>query len=235
MQIDTDAPYITSSEMEIMARTLPLDGARVLELGCGRAWMTRRISEEFAPAAIIATEVDRIQHDKNLQIDDLPNVSFMYGGAEHIEQPDSSVDIAIMLKSLHHVPLELMDQALSEITRVLRPGGMAYISEPVYRGELNEIMRLFHDEQVVRRAAFEAVERAVTEGQLELVEQIFFNAPGHYRDFAHFENRMLNVTHTEHQIDTELYQQIQTAFQQHMGSDGAHFLKPSRVDLLQHP
>jgi ubiquinone/menaquinone biosynthesis C-methylase UbiE len=235
MQIDSDHPYITSTEIEIMARTLPFEGARVLELGCGRAWMTRRITEEFAPTAIIATEVDRIQHEKNLQIDDLPNVSFIYGGAEQIEQPDSSVDIAIMLKSLHHVPLELMDQALSEISRVLKPGGLAYISEPVYRGELNEIMRLFHDESEVRQAAFDAVERAVTSGQLELVEQIFFNAPGHYRDFTHFENRMLNVTHTEHQISDDLYQQIKNAFQQHVGSDGAHFMKPSRVDLLRRP
>jgi ubiquinone/menaquinone biosynthesis C-methylase UbiE len=235
MQIDSDDPYITSTELEIMARVLPFDGARVLELGCGRAWMTRRITEEFTPAATIATEVDRIQHEKNLQINDLPNVSFIYGGAEQIEQPDSSVDIAIMLKSLHHVPLDLMDQALGEISRVLKPGGLAYISEPVYRGELNEIMRLFHDEKEVRQAAFDAVKRAVTSGQLELVEQIFFNAPGHYRDFTHFENRMLNVTHTEHQISDDLYQQIKNAFQQHVGSDGAHFMKPSRVDLLRRP
>jgi hypothetical protein len=96
-------------------------------------------------------------------------------------------------------------------------------------------MRLFHDEKVVRQAAFDAVERAVTAGQLELVEQIFFNAPGHYRDFEHFENRMLNVTHTEHQISDDLYQQVKAAFQQHMGDDGAHFMKPSRVDLLRRP
>ena len=69
----------------------------------------------------------------------------------------------------------------------------------------------------------------------ELVEQIFFNSPGHYQDFAAFEDRMLNVTHTEHQIDDALYQRIKDAFMQHMGSDGAHFLKPSRVDLLRKP
>jgi ubiquinone/menaquinone biosynthesis C-methylase UbiE len=235
MQIDSNKPYITSTELEIMARSLSFNGARVLELGCGRAWMTRIISEKLAPAAIIATEVDRIQHAKNLQIDDLPNVSFVYGGAEHIEQPDSSVDIAIMLKSLHHVPIKLMDQALREIARTLKPGGMAYISEPVYRGELNKIMRLFHDEKVVRQAAFDAIERAVAAGHLELVQQIFFNTPGHYHDFEHFEQRMLNVTHTEHKIGDELYQLIKEAFQQHMGEDGAHFLKPSRVDLLRRP
>ena len=71
--------------------------------------------------------------------------------------------------------------------------------------------------------------------KFELVEQIFFKSPGHYRDFAEFEDRMLNVTHMEHQIDDALYQQIKDTFMQHMSDDGAHFLKPSRVDLLRKP
>jgi ubiquinone/menaquinone biosynthesis C-methylase UbiE len=233
MQIDNPDAYINATELEIMKRTLPLSGARVLELGCGRAWMTRRIVEEFSPAEIIATEVDRIQHEKNLLVDDLPSVTFVYGGAEEIAQPDNSMDVVLMLKSLHHVPMERMDRALEEIARVLKPGGLAYISEPVFRGALNEITRLYNDEELVRQAAFEAVHRTVTEGKLELREQLFFNAPGHYRDFAHFENRMLKVTHTEHRIDQALYKQIRTAFMQHMTGDGAHFLKPSRVDLLR--
>jgi ubiquinone/menaquinone biosynthesis C-methylase UbiE len=195
--------------------------------------MTRRITEEFSPAEIIATEVDRIQHEKNLLIDDLPTVTFVFGGAQAIHQPDASVDVVLMLKSLHHVPVELMGQALEEIARVLKPGGLAYISEPVFRGALNEITRLYNDEERVRQAAFEAVRRAVAEGRLELQEQLFFNAPGHYRDFEHFEKRMLKVTHTKHRIDQALYERIREAFMQHMTEDGAHFLKPSRVDLLR--
>ncbi len=224
-----------ATELEIISRTLPLAGSRVLELGCGRAWTTRQLAEQFSPEIIIATEVDQIQHEKNLLIDDLPGVTFVYGDAANIDQPDASIDIVIMLKSLHHVPLELMDQAMQEISRVLKPGGLAYISEPVYSGDLNEIMRLFHDEKLVRQAAFAAVTRVVDQGLLELKEQIFFDSPGHYRNFEHFEQRMLNVTHTQHQINAELYQQIRQAFQQHMTSDGVHFLKPSRVDLLRHP
>lgn len=235
MQIDRPEAYNTATELEIMSQVLPLADARILELGCGRAWMTRRIAEEFHPAAIIATEVDRIQHEKNLLIDDLPNVTFVYGGAEAIDLPDDSVDVVLMLKSLHHIPQELMDQALEEIARVAKPGGLVYISEPVYRGPFNDLMRLFHDEQAVRQAAFDAICRAVGSKRLELVEQIFFEAPGRYRDFTEFEERMLKVTHTRHQIDEPLYRQIREAFQQHMTTDGAYFLKPSRVDLLRRP
>ena len=235
MKIHDPQACVKATELEVMERTLPLSGSRILELGCGRAWMTRQLAEKFLPEIIIVTEVDRIQHEKNLLINDLPCVSFMYGSAETIEQPDASLDVVIMLKSLHHVPVELMDRALTEIARVLKPGGLAYISEPVYEGGLNNILRLFNDEKEVRQAAFNAVTRTVDRGALGLREQIFFNSPGHYRNFEHFEQRMINVTHSDHQIDDALHQQIKQAFMQHMSKDGAHFLKPSRVDLLCRP
>ena len=235
MKITNPNPYSKATELEIIQQTLPLSGARVLELGCGRAWMTRQLAEKFSPEQIIATEVDQIQHEKNLLIDDLPQVNFTYGNAADIEQADASIDIVIMLKSLHHVPLDLMDQAMGEIARVLKPSGLAYISEPVYEGDLNDILSLFNDEKQVREAAFAAVARAVDTEILNLQQQIFFNSPGHYRDFAHFEQRMLNVTHTEHQIDGVLYKKIKQTFMQYMTDDGAHFLKPSRVDLLRRP
>ena len=59
----------------------------------------------------------------------------------------------------------LLDTALDEIHRVLRPGGVAWFAEPVFAGDLNEIIRLFHDEQVVRQAAFDALVRASNGGQ----------------------------------------------------------------------
>ena len=232
MKIDSQDAYQTASELDIIERMLPMKDAHVLELGCGSAWMTRKIAERFHPRHITATEVDRIQHEKNMQLADLEGVTFIYGGAESIDLPDNSIDIVLMLKSLHHVPLEKMDQALQEIARVLKHGGLAYISEPVYRGEFNDILRLFHDEKVVRKAAFEALKNAVNNHLFTSVEQVFFNSPGHYKDFAEFEARMINVTHTAHRIDDKLYQEIQATFMQHMTDQGAHFMKPSRADLL---
>ena len=70
-----------------------------------------------------------------------------------------------MLKSLHHVPMALMDQALAELARVLRPCGWLYVSEPVYAGQLNELIRLFNDEGEVRAAAQAALDRAVASGR----------------------------------------------------------------------
>lgn len=233
MKIHDPGAYRRATELEIIAETLPLDGAQVLELGCGRAWMTRRLAEDFRATRVIATEVDRTQHEKNLKIDDLAGVEFREGGAEDIGLPDSSMDVIIMLKSFHHVPPGLMDRALLEIHRVLAPGGLAYISEPVYAGAFNDILKLFHDEKTVREAAFDALRRAVEGGLFELVAEIFFESPAHYADWAEFEDRMLKVTHTTHRIDDTLYRRVRQAFATHLGPHGADFRNPCRLDLLR--
>lgn len=233
MQIATDTIELTCPESEVYHRLLALDGRHILELGCGSAVITRDIATAGSDRRVTALEVDRIAHEKNLQIADLPNVTFRLAGAEAIPLADATVDVVFMFKSLHHVPVELMDQALREIQRVLKPGGYAYISEPVYAGAFNDILRLFHDEKAVREAAFAAVQRAVGGGLFALVEELFFHSPMQFADFADFENRILKVTHTEHRLDEALYREVRQRFGTHLGPDGARFLMPVRVDLLQ--
>jgi SAM-dependent methyltransferase len=223
------------NEAEAYSRLLPLEGARIIELGCGPAAHTRAIAERGRPAAILACEVDTIQHEKNLGITDLPTVTFTHAGAEAIPAADGSADIVMMFKSLHHVPLQVMDKAIQEIRRVLRPGGLAYISEPVYAGEFNEVLRMFHDEREVREAAFAAVRNAVEQGVLELVGQHFFNTPNNFDDFTDFERKVIGVTHTVHKLTPELRQRVRARFEEFMGPQGVHFVMPIRVDLLRRP
>jgi ubiquinone/menaquinone biosynthesis C-methylase UbiE len=160
-------------------------------------------------------------------------VEFRHGGAEAIPVADDSFDIVLMFKSLHHVPLQHMDQALSEIARVLKPGGLAWISEPVFAGELNEVFRLFHDEKAVREAAFAAICKAVATGGLSLKKQLFFNTRSHFESFDQFDQRMIKVTHTSHQLAPELYRQVKEKFESYATQDGATFRNPQRVDLLR--
>ncbi len=222
-------------ERDIYTELLPLPGARVLELGCGKAEHTRSIAESGQVESILALEVDAVQHAENLRQPAPPNVTFDAGGAEAIPAPDSSFDIVMMFKSLHHVPVALMDQALGEIHRVLKPGGLAYFSEPVYDGDFNAILRLFHDEKAVREAAFAALQRAVANGLLELAEERFFDVTNHFDDFAHFEQRILKVTHTQHALSPELHQEVRERFLTHMTPQGVDFRMPMRVDLLRRP
>lgn len=232
MRIADPAQKTLVNEVNLLLDTLPLSGARIVELGCGKAEKTRSLAATGLPQEIVALEVDARQHAKNLQIADLPGVRFAQGGAEAIPAADASVDIVLMFKSLHHVPLALMDQALAEIARVLRPGGLAWISEPVYGGNLNEVFRLFHDEKLVREAAFAAVCRAVERGPLRLRQQLFFDTRSHFDDFAAFDARMIQVTHSDHCLSPELYAAVREKFDSFMTPAGATFLNPQRVDLL---
>ena len=235
MKIADPAQDTLVNEVKLMLDTLPLGGARVLELGCGKAEKTRLLAESGRVKEIVALEVDDIQHRRNLEITDLPQVSFRHGGAEAIPAEDGSVDIVLMFKSLHHVPMPLMDQALGEIARVLKPSGLAWISEPVYAGELNEVFKVFHDEKIVREAAFAAICRAVERGPLVSERQSFFNTRSFFENFDQFDRRMIQVTHTNHQLEPALYAQVKAKFESYLGPEGATFFNPQRVDLLRKP
>ncbi len=223
------------SEMKVITRMLELEGAAILELGCGGAEKTRAIAERFEVASITAAEIDPVQHEKNLASGGPPGVSFRSYGAEDIPENDASFDIVMMFKSLHHVPVDSMDKALREISRVLVPGGCLYVSEPVFEGPFNEIMRLFHDEELVRREAFHAMVRAVEEGVFELVEEYFFRTVIRLESFEQYKAGILSVTHSRHELDDETLAEVERRFLQHETEQGFVFEIPNRVDLLRKP
>ncbi len=223
--------YESGEELTVMNRFLSFDGATVLELGCGSAWMLRTIAARYPDTRFIAAEVDEVQHAKNLR-EPRVNLEFRLEGAQAISEPDASVDIVLMLKSLHHVPSSMMGQAMNEIARVLKPGGVAYFSEPVYQGEFNALMSLIHDEKRVREQAFEAIRSLATRPEMSWDAQVFLNVPGTYASWEQFEDRFLKVTHTRLEIDEARYTRIREAFLAHLGEDGAHFLKPHRIDVV---
>ena len=225
----------TCPEAEIFNELLSLDGMHILELGCGGAELTRIIATEGRDRSVLALEVDEIQHALNLEITDLPNVTFELAGAEAIPAEDSTFDVVFMFKSLHHVPVDLMDRALAEIRRVLVPGGLAYISEPIFDGDFNEVLRLFHDESRVRAAAFEAIERAVDSGSFELAAETFFKTPRVFASFAEFEDLVIRVSHSCFELSDKLHSKVRSRFERHMTDDGVHFTPPIRVDLLRRP
>ena len=232
--VDWSQARIERDELNLLAELVPLAGLQVIELGCGSARLARDLLARHPDARVTGLEVDAIQHARNLAAP-AERLSFIAAGAEAIPLPEAQFDLALMLKSLHHVPLALMDQALREVHRVLRPGGHLYVSEPVYAGELNQITRLFNDEGQVRAAAQAALDRALAAGQWEPAAELRFEVPVQYADFADFERRMLDVTYAERQLDDALRQRVRALFEPHVGPGGAHFKRPMHVRLLRKP
>jgi SAM-dependent methyltransferase len=212
---------------------LDFKDARVIDLGCGAGAISRAIATAHKSASVLALEVDTVQLDANLAGPQLPNLEFAAGGAERIPAEDESVDIVLMMMSLHHVPIGDMGQAMREVRRVLHPGGHLYVAEPVFAGAFNAIIRLFHDEREARAAAFEALKEAVSSGGMALVTEKFFLTPLHVDDFADFEARFINTTHTQHRLNAGQRAAIEKQLRQHMTPKGADFQRPMRVDLLR--
>ena len=223
---------LVSNELDLLASLVDLpQHPHVIELGCGGAHLARKLLARFPLSDITALEVDARQHAKNL-LKPQERLHFVPAGAQAIPFEAAQFDLALMLKSLHHVPLELLDQALAEVHRVLRPQGLLYVSEPVFTGAFNEVIRLFHDEEKVRAAALRAVQAAVASGAWTQLTELHFETPVHFRDFADFEQRMIGVTFVNHQLSPATLATVRERFEKHMTADGAHFVRPMRVNLL---
>jgi ubiquinone/menaquinone biosynthesis C-methylase UbiE len=233
MKLRGEDPGEIRTEGEVCDELVPLARARVLELGCGKAEATRNLARAHPDATFTALETDTIQAALNLESAKLPNVRFGLGAAEAIPAEDAAFDAVLMFKSLHHVEERRLDQALGEIHRVLDRGGLAFFAEPVFDGDYNEVIRIFHDEERVRALAFAALQRAVDSGRYALRTERFFQRTVRFEGFAEFEKKVIGVTHTRHTLTDSQLARVRERFMRHATPSGVNFLQPMRVDVLQ--
>ena len=230
---DPDQLPICPDELDLLAELVPLQAQNTIELGCGSARLASALLERWPLCHVTGLEVDAVQHAKNLARPQ-PGLIFVAAGAQAVPFPDASFDLALMLKSLHHVPMESMDTALAEVARVLRPGGYFYVSEPIYGGALNALVRIYNDEGVVRPAAQAALNRALASGvHWEAVAERRFAQSVHFASFDDFAQRMMYPSFADHQIDDERLSRVRAAYAPHQGANGAAFTRPLHVRVLR--
>lgn len=100
-------------------------GKRLLEIGCGVG--TDLL--QFARGGAIVTGIDLSPHSieiakRRFEVYGLPG-EFAIGDAEQLSFPDESFDVVYSFGVLHHTPNT--ERAISEVRRVLKPGGEAII------------------------------------------------------------------------------------------------------------
>lgn len=230
---DPDQLPVCNDELSLLAELVPLQAQNTIELGCGSARLARALLERWPLCHVTGLEVDAVQHAKNLAHPQA-GLSFVAAGAQSVPFADASFDLALMLKSLHHVPLDSMDRALAEVARVLRPGGHLYVSEPIYGGALNALVKLYNDEGVVRPAAQAALDRALQAGvHWEAAGERRFAQTVHFASFDDFAQRMMYPSFADHRIDDGLLLQARAAYAPHQGADGAAFVRPLHVRVLR--
>ena len=99
------ATHLVIDELDLLHRLVHLDQHRkIIELGCGAADLARKLLARFPCCELAGLEVDERQHAKNL-LNPAPGLQFIQAGAQSIPFSAGMFDLALMLKSLHHVPL----------------------------------------------------------------------------------------------------------------------------------
>ena len=147
-----------ASHVEVVDRLLDVDGRRLVDVGSGDGGFARALAERGARVLAIEPDERRTPPDLPPAVGDL--VTFAAAGGEAIPLDDGEADGVFFNRSLHHVPPEFMDRALSEARRVLTPDdGFLYVVEPDMSGTWAQLLKPFHDETEVRRLAIEALDR----------------------------------------------------------------------------
>ena len=135
----------------LLATVGPVDGLRIIDIGCGEGQLTRALAALGAQV----TGYDPFIAETELTANGAGSFRLARAAADVIPEPDHEADLVLFVFSLHHVPAAKLDGALAEARRLLRPSGRLYVAEPLAQGPHQYIMELFHDETAVRKTAAE--------------------------------------------------------------------------------
>jgi ubiquinone/menaquinone biosynthesis C-methylase UbiE len=129
-----------------------LDGARILDVGCGRGVGVQILLEQFGAGHVYGLDVDPRQvhrAQRRFARTSEGRVVLAVGSVERLPFPDEYFDAVFDFGMLHHV---IDWQAgVSEIRRVLKPSGLFFFEE-VTRAALNRwIYRTFFDHPAENR------------------------------------------------------------------------------------
>ncbi|MBM3504399.1 MAG: class I SAM-dependent methyltransferase [Alphaproteobacteria bacterium] len=190
-------------DIDVFDRLVDWQGLDVVDVGCADGSLAAALAKRGA--RILGIEADPIQVEKNRRATPVANVSLIEGSAERIPRDADSVDGVVFSKSLHHVPAGLMDGALAEAARVVKPSkGFLLVLEPDIRGQFSQLVKPFHDETTVRRQALDAMARTA-DRLFDQIEEYWYTNTYAFPDFAAFEKRMAGSTYNaieQRRIDT---------------------------------
>ena len=110
-----------------VAGAVDLSGKDVVEVGSGRGGGPSYIARRLKPRSMLGIDLSDKAVDFCNQTYAVDGLSFRQGDAEHLPLPNASVDVVVNLESSHCYGS--MEQFLSEVHRVLRPGGYFLFSD----------------------------------------------------------------------------------------------------------
>lgn len=218
-------------DLEALQRIVEeVSGLSLIESGCAAGDTARRLAE--LGARVLAVEPDELQAEKNRAAPAASGVTFVEAGAQALPAEDASMDGVLFFRSLHHVPRELMDAALGEAARVLKPDGFLYVAEPGMEGSHFTMMRPFNDEFEVRTLAQQALERSARPHFEETTRYVYMQRPRH-ESFAAMVTKFSSLSYNP--IARELIEQdeVRKNFEAGKSGDGYVFEQPMLINFYR--
>ena len=176
---------------EVLREAVQLAGRRALDVGCGDGALVRLMTHAGAEATGLEISEDKLARARAAE--PAGGENYRAGRGEALPFGDGAFDLVVFFNSLHHVPTAAQAEALREAARVLAPGGLLYVLEPLADGPFFEVMRLVDDETAVRAAAYECLRAAADDGLFDHLREYRYDAPSRYASFAAFEEQILAV------------------------------------------
>jgi 2-polyprenyl-3-methyl-5-hydroxy-6-metoxy-1,4-benzoquinol methylase len=220
-----------TTDLAVLDRLVQLDGSDVLDVGCGGGALVRQLAERGAHATGVEISEHQLGHARDHGVG-----RFVVGRAEDLPLDDDSFDVVLFMRSLHHVPEPSMLPALVDARRVLRPGGVVYVAEPLAEGDYFELVRIVDDETEVRAAAQRAVAQA-DRARLTRLRTLEYDVGAISAGIDTLRQRIVDVDPERAALFDAHEDELAEAFAR-LGDEregGRWFTQPMRADVLRAP
>ncbi|MCH8957118.1 methyltransferase domain-containing protein [candidate division KSB1 bacterium] len=122
---------------DILESFQPLNGLKILDVGCGEGGSSLAVAERGAQITAIDFDPRRVSKFRQKVFTAGIDLSIEVGNAQNLNFPNEAFDCILLQDVLEHLPYP--EKAVQEINRVLKRNGLVYISTPNRWSPLNFI------------------------------------------------------------------------------------------------
>lgn len=115
------------SIIDIIKRQINLNETVVVDYGCGPGFLTRRLVGECKKIYALDISEKSIEAIKSEKLDSV-YVSLITPGCPNLEE--AIADVVILVETIEHLDDDMLSTVLTDIYRMLKPGGKLFITTP---------------------------------------------------------------------------------------------------------